>query len=104
MEEIWKDIPGIDGYQVSNIGRIKSFIGKEPYILQSQYSHKRKNQVVIRGIDYDVRNLMLTAFVGPPKPWDVFEYINGITNDNRIENLRWMNIKDKADKYHNKQL
>lgn len=104
MEEIWKDIPGIDGYQVSNIGRIKSYARVNVSIHKSQYTNYRYNFVTIKGVKYDIRNLMLTAFVGPPKQWDVFEYINGITNDNRIENLRWMNIKDKADKYHNKQL
>lgn len=104
MEEIWKDIPGIDGYQVSNIGRIKSYARVNVSIHKSQYANYRYNFVTIKGVKYDIRNLMLTAFVGPPKQWDVFEYINGITNDNRIENMRWMNIKDKADKYHNKQL
>ena len=26
MSEIWKDIDGFDGYQASNLGRVKSFI------------------------------------------------------------------------------
>ena len=101
MVEVWKDIPGIEGYQVSNIARIKSFAGKEPRILRSQYSAPRTNQVFIRGVHHDVRILMLTAFVGPPTRWDRFEYINGMVNDNRLCNMRWMNLREKVDKYHN---
>ena len=101
MVEVWKDIPGIEGYQVSNIARIKSFVGKEPRILANQYAAKRNNLVCIRGVHHDVRILMLTAFVGPPTRWDRFEYINGMVNDNRLCNMRWMNLREKADKYHN---
>jgi hypothetical protein len=100
MVEIWKDIPGIEGYQISSIGRIKSFARKSPTIHTSQYSAHRQNYVLIKGVRYDTRILMLTAFVGPPTRWDRFEYINGMVNDNRIQNLRWMNLKEKADEYH----
>ena len=27
MEEIWKDITGFDGYQLSNLGRVRSLHG-----------------------------------------------------------------------------
>ena len=100
MVEIWKDIPGIEGYQISSIGRVRCFRSGKERIHTSQYAAYRKNYVMIDKKPHDTRILMLTAFVGPPTRWDRFEYINGMVNDNRIQNLRWMNLKEKADEYH----
>lgn len=39
MEEIWRDIKGYEGlYQVSNLGRVKSFHGGSERILKNRNS------------------------------------------------------------------
>ena len=41
MQEIWKDIKGYEGlYQVSNLGRIKSFYFKNEKILKTFFRNK----------------------------------------------------------------
>jgi hypothetical protein len=93
MNEIWKDIPGYEGlYQVSNLGRIYSLYRKR---LLNPVLHK--NGYVRIGLTNNagkrklngLHRLIAMAFIDNPdnKPW--INHINGITNDNRIENLEW---------------
>lgn len=117
-EEIWKDIEGYEGgYQVSNLGRVRSverFIkfkqnGKEvvkrykskilqPYrdkdgylrVLLS-YGGKRKNDFIHR--------FVAQAFIVNPENKPQVNHINTIKEDNRVENLEWVtcleNIRHK---------
>lgn len=44
-KEIWKDIPGIENYQVSNCGRVRSMKRKAPRILSQTEKHDGYMQV-----------------------------------------------------------
>lgn len=109
--EIWKDIPGYGNhYQASNLGRIRSkdrIVKKFSWITKSEveqkYSGKLLNPckadkwgylVVHLGHNKQkwtarVHRLVLMAFVGDCPNGMECCHNNGITNDNRIENLRW---------------
>lgn len=91
-EEIWKDIPNYEGlYQVSNLGRVKSFKrGKEkilkPRLDRVGYYHvglceggERKSNLVHR--------LVMLAFVGESDLQ--VNHKNGAKSDNRLENLEY---------------
>ena len=46
MEEVWKDVVGYEGlYQVSNLGRVKSFKRKVVAILKPNFTKKRYTSV-----------------------------------------------------------
>jgi hypothetical protein len=90
-EEIWKDIPKYEGrYQVSNLGRVKSFrngkqkilrLFKTPrYLAVSFYPSGRR-------VTKKVHRLVMLAFVGPSNLQ--VNHINGIKTDNRLENLEY---------------
>jgi hypothetical protein len=96
MVEIWKDIPGFLEYQVSNLGRVKSFKGKKEKILRPFYTGSGYLQVGLtqcgrQNLKY-VHRLVLWAFEGHPKGRQC-DHINMIKDDNRIENLRWVTRK-----------
>ncbi len=103
MEEIWKDIPGFLDYQVSNLGRVKSFKGKNPKILKPQkrlkgyrfvalLNEKHKNNI-------DIHRLVLMSFVGMPPEGKECDHINRVRDDNRLENLRWVTkVENEANK------
>jgi len=89
--EIWKPIPGHEGYHVSNMGRVwgPKFAPKAGAINSRGY---RSITLVVRGYKRGVRihQLVMLAFVGPcPKGQEV-NHINGIKADNRLENLEYV--------------
>ena len=121
MTEIWKDIQGYEGlYQISNLGRVKSLsrevktgvfgravstrIIKE-HILKGRFdkdgyytiylSHKGK------AIQYKIHRLVAIAFLEPIEGKELVNHINGIKNDNRLNNLEWCTNKENLTHAHN---
>ena len=100
-KEIWKWIPGYKGdYQVSNLGRLKSFkrgkikvwepnIGKSGYRATSLYKNGRYKS-------YHVHQYVAFAFLNhtPQGYKKVVDHINGIRHDNRLENLQIISQKE----------
>jgi len=101
MEEIWKDIPGYVGhYQVSDMGRVKSFkLGLErilkPYLKPDGYlsielslNNNRKRWLVHR--------LVLLSFVDAKEGKEDVNHKDFNKANNRLENLEWMSPKENT--------
>lgn len=105
-KEIWKDIPGYDGYQASSLGRIRSKTRRTKRSGTDSYwtyqgkiispSHNRAGYlgVVLRisnkTISKNVHVLVAITFLGPRPEGCEVDHINRIKDDNRVENLRWL--------------
>ena len=67
MQEIWKDVVGYEGkYQISDLGRVKSFIGTEK-ILKQQKSKLGYMYIILcnKSVQkrFAVHRLVATAFI-----------------------------------------
>lgn len=100
MKEIFKDILWYEWlYQVSNLGRIKSFHKRKwKNIILKQLNigwYKRvilcKNLIQKR---YLVHRLIAQAFIPNIENKPQINHKNWIRNDNRIENLEWTTQKE----------
>lgn len=103
MMEVWKDITEFQGmYQVSSLGRIKSFRGKTERILQLTIS-KRGYYVV--GLWRNQKNRLCTIhrlvalhFIDNPGNKREVNHIDSNKLNNSVSNLEWATPKENS--YH----
>ena len=112
-EEIWKDIPGLEGeYQASSLGNLKSLdrtieyinlAGKicnravkgkiiKPTTFRDGYKYVRLARKYDRAIP--VHELIARAFIGPKPEGLYVKHLNGIKDDNSIQNLSYSSKSD----------
>ena len=107
MEEVWKDIPGYEGwYQVSNLGRVKRLkkvhcnhgkvnIVEREHILTPSMDKKGYLIVILTNNGekkkyFKVHRLVAESFIENNQNKPQVDHINRIKDDNRVENLRWV--------------
>lgn len=89
MEE-WKQVQGYESYEISNQGRVRNQAGHimKPYIKADGYACIKLCKNNIRK-NFRIHRLVAQAFIPNPENKEFVDHINGIRNDNRVENLRW---------------
>ena len=113
MVEIWRAIPGYDRYEVSNLGRVRSWIkrgmrrpghrsddpalinpvlsgGKTPYL---RVYLSDPNCVSSRKWAY-VHHLVLLAFVGPRPKGMHIRHLDGNPHRNELSNLKYGTVSE----------
>ena len=109
MKEIWKDIEDYKGYQVSNLGRVRTFNkitytekhGKRHWknrILKERLDKNNKMLSVHlykngKGKSYLIHRLVAEAFLGKQENMTV-NHKDGNRYNNKLDNLEWLSLKD----------
>ena len=94
--EIQKTITFAPKYAVSNLGNIKNL--KTNRLLKGdthENGYKRVQLMTDEGRKhYRVHRLVALMFIPNPENKPQVDHLNGIRQDNRLENLRWVNNKE----------
>lgn len=105
IEEIWKPIPGYEGYyEASSLGRIKGLSrlirGRQwpetiraPMVTSFGYLRVNLNKESVKK-NYMIHRLILLSFVGPSDL--CVDHRNGDPADNRLENLEYVSKWENA--------
>lgn len=101
--EKWRKYPLIPTVAVSTEGRVKNIITGRIYALDKNNHGRDTGNVSLRlrlkdanGVIkwHDVARMVALTFIGSPIDGDVIVHTNGITTDNRLINIEYMNASE----------
>lgn len=97
MKEIWKDIEGYDGtFQVSNLGRVKTFNYQHrgiERVLKPKKHNKGYLQIQLQKGDknktFTIHRLVAKAFIPNPNNLELINHKDENKQNNCVDNLEW---------------
>ena len=106
MQEQWKKIAGFEGYEVSNLGRVRSFnrrwhLMDKPHLLgqitiKGGYKVVRLNSNAIKNKGYLVHRLVFAAFIKPiPEGYEI-NHKDADPKNNALDNLELCTHKESV--------
>lgn len=101
--EVWKPMPGYDGYEVSNMGRVRKYASKyDAYYLLTPQPNKNNGRMYVSATNNfgKRKNIMLARVVasqfcnGFSDEKKTVNHIDGDVKNNRADNLEWVSQSD----------
>lgn len=108
--EEWRAIEGFPGYEVSNLGRVRSWrkwghaeLAKTPRLLKVSADHSGYMAVAVsdppgsgRSVRKSVHRFVAVAFLGPQPDGMQVAHNDGDQSNNRADNLRWATPRENS--------
>lgn len=99
--EIWKDIQNFEGYQVSNLGRVRSLRRKEPKIIKNGNAGNYLTVQIGNKKSLYVHRLVAEVFLKNESNLPTVDHKDRNPQNNNVNNLRfasWKTQKDNSNK------
>jgi hypothetical protein len=100
MEE-WKTVPGTnDKIEVSNMGRVRSWLRGDGRILKTQKDSKGYHRLRVtidrQKMSFKLHRIVAGAFIDNPDNLPQVNHIDGNKDNNVVSNLEWVSNRDNA--------
>ena len=102
--EEWRDVAGFEGrYQVSNLGRVKSFMKRNAHLLHLNYDSRTGYyyvSLVMKNGEHknmSIHSLVATAFIPNPENKPTIDHLDRNRKNNRVYNLRWATYHEQVE-------
>ncbi len=95
MSEEWRAVVGFEGYEVSDLGRVRSNRGKRKgYVLRPAVRKDGYRSMPLQKggsvqVTMYMHRMVLEAFDGPPSAGQCCRHLDGDPSNNTPGNLRW---------------
>lgn len=99
ITEVWKDIPGYDGfYQISNHGQVYSHKSKRIIKGSTLYAGYQYVNLCNNGVskNISIHRLVACAFIPNPDNLPVVHHIDENPQNNSVSNLKWCTQKENV--------
>lgn len=100
--EQWKPVLGRPEYEVSDQGNVRK--GLKPISTWAKRKKRGNYREAYMVVEFYqpykrvyVHTVVLEAFIGPRPPGRQCRHLNGVSTDNRLENLKWGTARENTD-------
>lgn len=109
IQEEWRPVLGFEGYEVSNLGRVRSWISRrspkgKPHIRRAVLTPAGYEKIILivgsRRLYRSVHRLVAEAFIPNPRRLPIVRHLNHDPLDNRVTNLAWGSQADNVRDSH----
>ncbi len=97
--EVWRPVAEIEGYMVSDRGRVLGKRGVPMALVEDATGYQSASLFIAaekRTVYRRVHRLVAAAFIPNPFAHPAVNHINGVRADNRVENLEWVTSQENA--------